>query len=242
MTTDTPATPHHCPGSGTAPPPPDAAVPRPWGPRGRHRRPPRPRRLLLGAGGLALAAGALSLVRIVPDPGTGGSDTAQAAPSHPVTDPAPVTAPVPGGGTAPGAGRPSPSATSAMGGLRASTAPGRTPAPAPDGTTPDAGNTGDTGDTGKGTTIPHLPNTPNGPDGPDGPDGPSARGPSAAPGEPDGARPPAPRPPHSELPSPRPPSAPAPAPPRPTPSPEPDRPGLCVPVIDLCLDFRGGDD
>ena len=37
-----------------------------FGPRGRHRK-PRPRKVLLAAGGLALAAGALSLVRLTPD-------------------------------------------------------------------------------------------------------------------------------------------------------------------------------
>ncbi|MGQ4425417.1 hypothetical protein ACN6LL_008214, partial [Streptomyces violaceoruber] len=44
-----------------------------WGRRGRHRR-PRPRKVLLAAGGLALAAGALSVVRLLPGPGgdTGG--------------------------------------------------------------------------------------------------------------------------------------------------------------------------
>lgn len=39
-----------------------------WGRRGRHRR-PRPRKVLLAAGGLALAAGALSVVRLLPGPG-----------------------------------------------------------------------------------------------------------------------------------------------------------------------------
>src|SRR5690349_20801821 len=50
-------------------------VPRP---RGRHRR-PRPRKVLFAAGGLALAAGVLSLVRLSPDPGgAGGPGTAEA--------------------------------------------------------------------------------------------------------------------------------------------------------------------
>ncbi|CAL9441112.1 hypothetical protein SUDANB6_02241 [Streptomyces sp. enrichment culture] len=222
MTTDTPAAPHRRPGSGTAPPPPKATSPRPWRPRGRHRRTPRSRKLLLGAGGLALAVGVLSLVRLVPDPGTGGSGVAQAAPSYPAPamDPAPVTTPAPDGGTAPGTDRPGSSAPSAIGGLRASTASGRPPVPAPNGTTPDAG---------RGTVIPALPDTP------------GIRVPSTAPGEPDGPRPAAPRPPRTESPAPRPPSAPAPAPSSPTPSPEPDRTGLCVPVIGLCLGFTDGD-
>ncbi|NGO49097.1 hypothetical protein [Streptomyces ureilyticus] len=46
-------------------------------PRGRHRK-PRPRRMLMAVGGLALAAGALSLMRLAPEPpgGTGGDVTA----------------------------------------------------------------------------------------------------------------------------------------------------------------------
>ncbi|CAL9511724.1 hypothetical protein SUDANB58_03667 [Streptomyces sp. enrichment culture] len=212
MTTDTPAAPN-------------ATALRPRGPRGRHRRPPRPRRLLLGAGGLALAIGVLSLVRLVPDSGTGGSGVAQAAPSHP----APITPSVPGGIIAPGPDRPSPSASSPTDGLRASTASGRTPAPAPGGTTPDAG---------RGAVIPYLP---------DALRAPGTRVPSTVPGEPDGPRPPAPRPPLPKPPTPRPPSAPepepspSPVPSRPAPPAEPDRPGLCVPLIGLCLGFTDGD-
>ncbi|MFC4471472.1 hypothetical protein ACFPH6_44490 [Streptomyces xiangluensis] len=46
-------------------------------PRGRHRK-PRPRRMLVAVGGLALAAGALSLMRLAPEPpgGTDGGVTA----------------------------------------------------------------------------------------------------------------------------------------------------------------------
>ncbi|MCG0067181.1 hypothetical protein L0F81_28605 [Streptomyces tricolor] len=44
--------------------------------RGRHRK-PRPRKALLAAGGLALAAGVLSLVRISPQSGVGASGTAE---------------------------------------------------------------------------------------------------------------------------------------------------------------------
>ncbi|MGW7421425.1 hypothetical protein ACWGJB_15335 [Streptomyces sp. NPDC054813] len=49
------------------------------GRRGRHRK-PRPRKVLFAAGGLALAAGALSLVRIVPEGGVGTPGTAEAEP------------------------------------------------------------------------------------------------------------------------------------------------------------------
>ncbi|MFD8816394.1 hypothetical protein ACFV23_34170 [Streptomyces sp. NPDC059627] len=50
------------------------------GRRGRHRK-PRPRKVLFAAGGLALAAGALSLVRLIPDGGGAGPPgTAEAEP------------------------------------------------------------------------------------------------------------------------------------------------------------------
>ncbi|MEU9732373.1 hypothetical protein AB0E07_13110, partial [Streptomyces sp. NPDC048002] len=55
------------------------AVPRLFGPRGRHRR-PRPRKVLLAAGGLALAAGALTLVRLPPASGPGGLAAPEAEP------------------------------------------------------------------------------------------------------------------------------------------------------------------
>ncbi|MFF4017494.1 hypothetical protein [Streptomyces sp. NPDC001843] len=47
--------------------------------RGRHRK-PRPRKALIAAGGLALAASALSLVRLAPDAGVGVPRTAEAEP------------------------------------------------------------------------------------------------------------------------------------------------------------------
>ncbi|MYQ44669.1 hypothetical protein GTW40_06235, partial [Streptomyces sp. SID4985] len=59
--------------------PEDTAVPPPR--RGRHRR-PRPRKVLLAAGGLALAAGVLSLVRVAPESGLAGPATAEAEPQH----------------------------------------------------------------------------------------------------------------------------------------------------------------
>lgn len=54
--------------------------------RGRHRR-PRPRRVLFAVGGLALAAGALSLVRMAPESVIGGMGTPDGEPtSGTVTD------------------------------------------------------------------------------------------------------------------------------------------------------------
>ena len=53
--------------------------PLPRTPRGRHRR-PRPRKVLFAVGGLAVAAGVLSLVRMVPEGGVGTPGTAEAEP------------------------------------------------------------------------------------------------------------------------------------------------------------------
>ncbi|MFF5250745.1 hypothetical protein ACFY4K_01605 [Streptomyces leeuwenhoekii] len=230
MTTDTPATPHHRTEAGTAPLPPYGARPRPWGPRGRHRRPPRPRKLLLGAGGLALAAGALSLVRIVSDPAAGGSGTMHAPRPDRVTDPAAGTVPGRATRSAPGTALPGPSATSAMGGRDGATAMDGTPTPAPGTPGPEAGT---------GTTIPHRPNTPGTPHA------------SGTPGGPDAVRSSEPRPPRSRTPAPHPtpPASPAPSRPAPTappappaPEPEPEGPGLCIPVIGLCVDLLDEDD
>lgn len=51
------------------------------GGRGRHRR-PRPRKVLFAVGGLALAAGALSLVRLAPESVIGGPGSAEAEPRY----------------------------------------------------------------------------------------------------------------------------------------------------------------
>ncbi|WP_445279184.1 hypothetical protein [Streptomyces sp. DSM 118148] len=135
------------------------------GHRGRHRR-PRPRKVLLAAGGLALAAGVLSLVRAAPESGVGAPDTAQAEPrldpSGAVT--ARSSAPAAASATARTA---RPSATAAMGGVSA--APTDTGAPAdPHPAAPSAsatrlaqpgGSTAPTGgprDTEPATTAPHT--------------------------------------------------------------------------------------
>ncbi|MGW2703638.1 hypothetical protein [Streptomyces sp. NPDC001340] len=105
--------------------------------RGRHRK-PRPRKVLLAAGGLALAAGVLSLVRVAPDSGVGVPGTAEAEPrldpggttdhaSAPANDTSPTTVP---------------SATQVMGGISApptattttTTTPQATPTTLPDST------------------------------------------------------------------------------------------------------------
>ncbi|MGW5095103.1 hypothetical protein ACWEQ1_29535 [Streptomyces nodosus] len=65
--------------AGTTAEPPDPAGPRWHRPTGRHRK-PRRRRMVLAVGGFALAAGALSLVRLASESATGGSGTAEAEP------------------------------------------------------------------------------------------------------------------------------------------------------------------
>ncbi|MFJ3023349.1 hypothetical protein ACIPH4_20750 [Streptomyces tendae] len=208
-----------------------------WGRRGRHRR-PRPRRVLLAAGGLALAAGALSVVRLLPE--SGGDPGAFGAGAGPRVEGSGrgaaqdrATSPGATGGGPSGA---SPSPTSVMGGLSGSPAPGLLPGlvPAP---------------SASGPAVP-LPAATTGPDGPDTPEG---RGPDqgertareeeegAAEDDP-GDRAPAPgtpQPSRSDRPAPPPPPEGG-TPPTSDPEPEPDNPGLCVPVIGLCVDLLRG--
>ncbi|WP_079252639.1 hypothetical protein [Streptomyces sp. M1013] len=210
-----------------------------WGRRGRHRR-PRPRKVLLAAGGLALAAGALSVVRLLPEPGGGlGGFGAEAGPRvegggrDTASDRATAPAAAATDGGPPGA---SPSATSAMGGLNGSPGPGLIPP----GLGPDPSPSG--------LAVP-FPTATTGPDTPDG------RGPGDGGRERErrggeqtadtGDRAPAPgtpRPSRSDRPAPSPAPTPPPGrgtPPTSGPEPEPDDPGLCVPVIGLCVDLLG---
>lgn len=201
----------------------------PRGPRGRHRK-PRPRKVLLAAGGLALAAGALSLMRLAPDTGVGGFGTAeadpQAAPGTEDTgdiwgDGAAVTGTDRATNAAATVGsvpRTSPSSTTPMGGVSATPTPGVAPAPGGAATAvplPFAAVP---------TTIPEAPNAPNTP----------APAPTATT---------APRPPATTAaPQPRP--APTSARTTPAPTPQPTHtsepaPGLCVPIIGLCVQQRG---
>ncbi|WP_051851747.1 hypothetical protein [Streptomyces sp. NRRL F-5650] len=222
--------------TGARPEPPRYA----WSRRGRHRR-PRPRKVLLLAGGLALAAGALSLVRLLPEPpgDTGGGLRAGAAPRTEDVggdtardDRSAASGAADAGGGEPG---PVPVATSVMGGLGGSPGPGLIPGLVP------APSTSGTPATGA----------------PDGPDASGDREPGEGHArekqpeedherEEEGERPRAPapstaRPPHSDRPPPRPaPTTPPPAPHNTPPVPEPDDPGLCVPVIGLCVDLLTG--
>ncbi|MEU9069759.1 hypothetical protein AB0D60_23065 [Streptomyces sp. NPDC048306] len=211
-----------------------------WWRRGRHRR-PRPRKVLLVAGGLALAAAALSVVRLLPEPGGDGGVGygAEAAPrvdggrdTAPDDRATAATATGTDGGT-PGA---SPSATSAMDGLSGSPEPGLIPdlAPDPAASGPPAPLPAST--TGLGAQG--APDTSEG-----GRPGEGREPEQEGEGERDRA-PGSPQPSHSDRPAPHStPPAPPPGhstPSAPAPAPEPDDPGLCVPVIGLCVDLLGG--
>jgi hypothetical protein len=184
--------------------------PLPRSPRGRHRR-PRPRKILFAVGGLAVAAGVLSLVRLTPESGVGGLGTAEADPR-----------PDPGTGTGDSTDRPAnaaatisadptaiPSATSVMGGVSATptmtsgvvptpyATAAQTPAYVPPTTIPE---------TTTATTPPPPPQAP------------------------------VPGPTSTTAPAPA--STPTPTPSRiaNSPAPAPSRPSLCVPIIGLCVD------
>ncbi|SED65283.1 hypothetical protein SAMN05216532_5229 [Streptomyces sp. 2231.1] len=174
--------------------------------RGRHRK-PRPRKVLLAAGGLALAAGVLSLVRVAPESGVGVPGTAEAEPR-----------PDHGGGATEGAARTAaavavaadptalPSATSAMGGRSLTPADSGTPTAVASATA-----AAPHGETAAPTAVPT-----GAPPAPGGTPRPSAT--TSAPR-------PAPT-----TPTP----TPTPTPSRSTADPDPG--GLCLPVISLCVD------
>ncbi|MEU9476274.1 hypothetical protein [Streptomyces sp. NPDC048191] len=174
---------------------------------GRHRKPP-PRKMLLAAGGIALAAGVLSLVRVSPESGVGAPGTAEAEPragaGDGVTDHASNTsATVSADPTA------LPSATSVMGGRSLAPEPtaASTAAPAPS-TSPN------------GTAVPSATALPTGPAATSG----TTPRPTATSS--------APRPaPTTARPAPS-----TPAPGRSTAAPGPG--GLCVPVLGLCVDVH----
>ncbi|MFE9098707.1 hypothetical protein [Streptomyces sp. NPDC007264] len=188
MTTDT-AT------DGTTTPAHSARGPLRLRPVGRHRR-PRPRRLVLAVGGLALASGALGLVHLASPPVTGGGGTAEAEPR--IDASAGSAAPVPGRAV-PSAGERGDSAGRAAGGApRAATATVR-PLAQPSSAAP---RTADTA-----TGIPDAPSSPTA---------------TRIPGSPTATTPPA--------------GSPAPSPSTSTaPAPDQDPPGLCVPIVGLCV-------
>jgi hypothetical protein len=173
--------------------------------RGRHRK-PRPRKVLFAVGGLALAAGALSLVHMAPESEVGAAGTAEAdLQQNPGSE---AGAGTDRSGTTVAAvvavPRVSPSATSVTGGASASPTAPSSLVPLPAATT----SPGLAAGPGT-TTIPVAPNTP---------------APTTT------AQPPATT---SHTPRPTPGRT------TPPPAPQPgrtDEPGLCVPVIGLCVD------
>lgn len=179
--------------------------------RGRHRR-PRPRKALFAAGGLALAVGALSLLRPASDSGGG---TAEAGPRlQPTTDtrqePETGRAPDPTDAAATVSGTPGPTSTA--------------PAPMGGGSTAAAGAVPSASPTSPTSAV----RTPSGPYAP------RTRQPAD-----EGARPPAATP-SSRSRAPQPPgptATPAPGPGTVPPAAGPtSRPGLCLPVVGLCVD------
>ncbi|MET9147686.1 hypothetical protein [Streptomyces sp. NPDC004042] len=204
--------------------------------RGRHRR-PRPRRVLLTAGGLALAAGVLSLVRLTPQsaqtsPQAGGPGAAEAAPR---ADTGPGGGPGGGstgaataaspGAAAPGRTGPSvlPTAPLPMGGIGTVAAPGAGAAP----------SASPAGTTGAGAAAPAPPpGTTHASGGAPGRPAASAGTPQA-PARPT-ARPTAPAQ-QTRPPSPR--TTPTSAPPAP-PSGGGGGGRLCLPLIKLCVGLR----
>lgn len=200
----------------------------PRGPRGRHRK-PRPRKVLLAAGGLALAAGALSLVRLTPDTTVGGfgaTDTdPQAAPDTDIgtgtddagTDPRTDRA-TNAAATIGSVPKVSPSSTAVMGGISATPTAGAPLAP----TASASASAVPQPFAAAPTTIPDAPNAP-------------APAPTAttAPHAPTTTAAPQPHPAPTTAPT-----TPAPAPTaQPTQSTRP-APGLCVPIIGLCVQQR----
>ncbi|MFC9932028.1 hypothetical protein [Streptomyces sp. NPDC127190] len=182
-----------------------------WIRRGRHRK-PRPRKVLLAAGGLALVAGVLSLVRVTPESGVGAPGTAEAEPR---LDPG-TTARAPHSGT-PSTATPTalPTAASVMGGHSLA------PTPAASSTARTAPDVG-AHPTKPGTTAVPTPGAP-------------------APATPPPGTPTAPAPatsaPATAAPTPSTSHTPAPSPPQSTPEPGPG--GVCLPVLGLCVDGLG---
>lgn len=168
-------------------------------PAGRHRK-PRPRRLVLAAGGIALASGALGLVHLASPPTTGGGGSAEAQPRIGATTRSTAPASV---RAVPSAGEPGGSATAgtaAGGAPRAATATVR-PFAQPSSAAP---RTADTA-----TGIPDAPSSPTASR--------ISRSPTTATTPPAGS--PAPSP-HTAT----------------APAPDQDPPGLCVPIVGLCVD------
>ncbi|MGW1558151.1 hypothetical protein ACWCQ1_16775 [Streptomyces sp. NPDC002144] len=171
--------------------------------------------MLFAVGGLALAAGALSLVRLTPEAGIGGSGTAEAEPRlDPGSGAEQDTNAVATVAAAPTA---APSATSVMGGVSATPSATSTSVPVTAGPSSRPTYAAPAVTPGS-TTIPEAPNTP----------------------APETTAPQAPHGPEAT------PAAPAPQPTptagrstAPSATPRPVNPGLCVPIVGLCVGGSG---
>ncbi|MFB7573650.1 hypothetical protein [Streptomyces sp. NPDC056165] len=193
----------------------------PWGPRarGRHRR-RRPRKALLAAGGLAVAAGVLSFVRLAPESGPTRLGAAEAEPHA-----------APGHDSGGSAGTPADtSATTAAGPATAPSAAvalrGVSGAPVPDGSAVPVASPSAATAAAEPSALPETTTVPTAlaedPDPPEYPEHPEHPEPTNAPG-PSASTAPAPRP--------------TPAPSRSTqpPAPPSGGGGLCLPIIGLCV-------
>jgi hypothetical protein len=176
--------------------------------RGRHRR-PRPRRVLFAVGGLALAAGALSFVRMAPVSvlGGGGSAEAESRAGAAATDTAgdAVTTVE----AVPSARPEAATATAPMGGASASPTPGVSLVPTPLASTP-------------ASVPPGHGSTPvtSAPDATGIPSAPRTTSPPAPPTTPAAPRPTPTTTTHA-------------------PDPQPEPPEVCVPIVGICVNALG---
>lgn len=188
-------------------------------PRGRHRR-PRPRKVLLAVAGGALAVAVLSLVRLSPDSRVTGAGTAEAEPGQVPPAARAAGPPSPGADATPFT---APRATSTPHDPRIPYAPGTAP-----GTNPGTGRT---------DRDPHAVTAPTSATAPDPAPArtrtPSTRAPAHRGPVPDRHATPEPGPTHGPT------DHRTPAPPQPTASPAPD-PGLCLPVVKVCVGLAIG--
>lgn len=195
-------------------------------PRGRHRR-PRPRKLLFAVGGMALAAGALSLLRLASDPAGGGAGAAGAAPraADEVTDDAANAGATVG--NEPSAGPGTPTADTPMGGGN----PASTQPQSPGATTPTPTPSTFSPAPSIGVAIPSGPGSRNLPRNP------AAEDTTPAARTPETPRPTPPAPTQPPAAAPEQPTAPdSPTTPGDTATPaKPTKPGLCVPIVGLCV-------
>lgn len=182
------------------------------GGRGRHRK-PRPRRALFAVGGLALAAGALSLARMAPESVVGGgSGNTEAEPRHGVAtdealDAAPTVWAVPSAHPA------SAGPTGAQGGASASPTSGVSPAPAAPSTAASPSATATIPSARASVPVGSVPDTTGIP-----------TAPVVVPSQP-----------HTQP-------TPTPSPPTHAPAPAPTQnpPGLCVPIVGICVNDLAG--